>query len=52
MNVGIDNTKSAGKGKKKIQFCVDTRASIDFVYTKYIQNRLLVESPHPITFYI
>ena len=26
MNVGIDNTKSAGKGKKKIQFCVDMQA--------------------------
>ena len=27
-------------------------ASIDFVYTKYIQNRLMVKSPRPITFYI
>ena len=25
-------------------------ASIDFVYTKYIQNRLVVKSPHPLLF--
>ena len=25
-------------------------ASIDFVYTKYIQNRLVVKSPHALLF--